>query len=67
MRKWYSSLLFLLFVVFSVSTISDESLGGLYFFFHDHNHDHNTDTLNHVAPLDANGCHVGPSGFHCHR
>ena len=26
-------------------------------------------TIQHVdeaAPLDPNGCHIGPTGFHCH-
>ena len=30
-------------------------------------HDHGSlDKTDHRAPLDKNGCHPGPSGFHCH-
>ncbi len=30
-------------------------------------HSHNgADVVDHAAPLDGNGCHQGPSGFHCH-
>ena len=31
----------------------------------DHKHD-GTTMVNHQAPVDSNGCHIGPSGFHCH-
>ena len=23
-------------------------------------------TLDHAAPLDGDGCHPGPEGYHCH-
>ncbi|MGI9387290.1 MAG: hypothetical protein ACR2OX_07645 [Methyloligellaceae bacterium] len=32
------------------------------------NHTHESDgVVSHQgAPLDANGCHLGPTGYHCH-
>jgi len=31
------------------------------------NHSHvDSVTVDHAAPLDGDGCHAGPSGYHCH-
>ena len=58
MRKIFTSLLMLTgLIIGTVAAISAIQI--------DHAHVDGA-TVDHAAPLDGNGCHPGPGGYHCH-
>lgn len=57
MRKHLITAIMVIVIFFVVNTSAK------FFLQKDENHNH----LSHAAATDENGCHYGPTGFHCHR